>query len=172
MYRPAARPLTLVFPARALPLKDDSARGSRSETVPLLLIGAARAPHRRDARRRAAALAPAQYRHGDARGLEVSPGGLLQNELVQHQKTCLAPPAVLKKNRRYRGISRERGGTDGAHVGRQGGHDGITAWPLECASVALSRQSHLPWRISALPGTYALWAVRARCARWRLRTRQ
>ena len=46
---------------------------------------AARAPHRRDARRHAAALAPAQCRHGDARGLEVSPGGLLQNELVQRQ---------------------------------------------------------------------------------------
>src|SRR5215831_18461139 len=43
---------------------------------------AARAPHRRDARRHAAALAPAQCRHGDARGLEVSPGGLLQNKLV------------------------------------------------------------------------------------------
>ena len=42
MYRPAPRPLTLVFPTRALPLKDDSAIASRSETVPLLLIGAAR----------------------------------------------------------------------------------------------------------------------------------
>ena len=40
MYRPAPRPLTLVFPTRALPLKDDSASASRSETVPLLLIGA------------------------------------------------------------------------------------------------------------------------------------
>jgi hypothetical protein len=28
---------------------------------------------------------PARYRHGDARGLEVSPGCLLQNELVQRQ---------------------------------------------------------------------------------------
>jgi hypothetical protein len=54
MYRPAPRPLTLVFPTRALPFKDDSASGSRSEMVALLLIGAARAPHRRDARRRAA----------------------------------------------------------------------------------------------------------------------
>jgi hypothetical protein len=42
MYRPAPRPLTLVFPTRALPLKDDSAIASRSETMPLLLIGAAR----------------------------------------------------------------------------------------------------------------------------------
>jgi len=42
MYRLAPRPLTLVFPTRALPLKDDSAIASRSETVPLLLIGAAR----------------------------------------------------------------------------------------------------------------------------------
>jgi hypothetical protein len=30
MYRPAPHPLTLVFPTRALPLKDDSASGSRS----------------------------------------------------------------------------------------------------------------------------------------------
>jgi len=30
MYRPAPRPLTLVFPTRALPLKDDSASASRS----------------------------------------------------------------------------------------------------------------------------------------------
>jgi hypothetical protein len=37
---------------------------------------AARAPHRRDARRHAAALGPAQCRHGDARGLEVSPSSL------------------------------------------------------------------------------------------------
>src|SRR5262249_50978906 len=58
---------------------------------------AARAPHRRDARRLAAALAPAQCRHGDARGLEVSPGGLLQNELVQRQiRDRLAQPAVLE----------------------------------------------------------------------------
>src|SRR5262249_38071091 len=58
---------------------------------------AARAPHRRDARRHAAALAPAQCRHGDARGLEVSPGGLLQNELVQRQiRDGLAQPAVLE----------------------------------------------------------------------------
>src|SRR5262249_45816696 len=55
------------------------------------------APHRRDARRLAAALAPAQCRHGDARGLEVSPGGLLQNELVQRQiRDRLAQPAVLE----------------------------------------------------------------------------
>src|SRR6266566_574680 len=58
---------------------------------------AARAPHRRDARRHAAALAPAQCRHGDARGLEVSPRGLLQNELVQRQiRDRLAQPAVLE----------------------------------------------------------------------------
>src|SRR5262245_20615062 len=58
---------------------------------------AARAPHRHDARRRAAALGPAQCRHGDARGLEVSPGGLLQNELVQRQiGNRLAQPAVLE----------------------------------------------------------------------------
>ena len=30
-------------------------------------------------------LGPARYRRGDARGLEVSPGSLLQNELVQRQ---------------------------------------------------------------------------------------
>src|SRR5262249_9189092 len=36
-------------------------------------------------------------RHGDARGLEVSPGGLLQNELIQRQiRDCLAQPAVLE----------------------------------------------------------------------------
>src|SRR5262249_36469357 len=39
---------------------------------------AARAPRRRDARRHAAALGPAQCRHGDARGLEVSPGAFLR----------------------------------------------------------------------------------------------
>src|SRR5262249_32705879 len=45
----------------------------------------------------AAALAPAQCRHGDARGLEVSPGSLLQNELVQRQiRDRLAQPAVLE----------------------------------------------------------------------------
>src|SRR4029453_2593812 len=58
---------------------------------------AARAPHRRDARRHAAALAPAQCRHGDARGLEVSPRSLLQNELIQRQiGNRLAQPAVLE----------------------------------------------------------------------------
>src|SRR5262249_4861136 len=52
---------------------------------------------RRDARRHAVALAPAQCRHGDARGLEVSPGGLLQNELIQRQiGNRLAQPAVLQ----------------------------------------------------------------------------
>src|SRR5262249_30993435 len=44
-----------------------------------------------------AALGPAQCRHGDARGLEVSPGGLLQNELVQRQiRDGLAQPPVLE----------------------------------------------------------------------------
>src|SRR6516164_9560652 len=51
----------------------------------------------RDAPRHAAAFGPAQCRHGDARGLEVSPGGLQQNELVQRQiRDCLAQSAVLK----------------------------------------------------------------------------
>src|SRR5262245_56233522 len=41
-------------------------------------------------------LAPAQYRHGDARGLEVSSGSLLQNKLIQRQiGNRLAQPAVL-----------------------------------------------------------------------------
>src|SRR5215467_7639010 len=58
---------------------------------------AARAPHRRDARRYAAALAPAQCRLGDARGLEVSPSSLLQNELIQRQiGNRLAQSAVLE----------------------------------------------------------------------------
>src|SRR5215467_8674345 len=58
---------------------------------------AARAPHRRDARRYAAALAPAQCRLGDARGLEVSPNSLLQNELIQRQiGNRLAQSAVLE----------------------------------------------------------------------------
>src|SRR5262249_61020316 len=58
---------------------------------------AARAPQRRDARRHAAVPAPAQCRPDDARGLEVSPGGLRQNDLVQRQiRDCLAQPAVLK----------------------------------------------------------------------------
>src|SRR5208283_3455157 len=43
------------------------------------------APHRRGARRSSNALGSARYRRGDARGLEVSPGSLLQNELVQRQ---------------------------------------------------------------------------------------
>jgi len=61
------------------------------------LSDAARAPHRRDARKHAAALAPARCRHGDARGLEVSPRGLLQNELVKRQiGDRLAQPAVLE----------------------------------------------------------------------------
>src|SRR5215472_14992613 len=34
-------------------------------------------------RRTGATLAPARCRHGDARGLEVSPGSLLQDELIQ-----------------------------------------------------------------------------------------
>src|SRR5271169_113564 len=46
---------------------------------------AARAPHRRGARRSSNALGSARYRRGGARGLEVSPGSLLQNELVQRQ---------------------------------------------------------------------------------------
>src|SRR5215831_9422898 len=58
---------------------------------------AVRAPRRRDARRHAAGLAAARCTHGDARGLEVSPGGLLQNELVQRQiRDGLAQPAVLE----------------------------------------------------------------------------
>src|SRR5262249_32095367 len=58
---------------------------------------AVRAPRRRDARRHAVALAPAQCRHGDARGSEVSPGSLLQNELIQRQiGNRLAQPAVLE----------------------------------------------------------------------------
>src|SRR3954471_2256521 len=48
-------------------------------------------------RRRAAALAPAQSRHGDARGLEVSPSSLLQNELIQRQiRNRLTQSAVLE----------------------------------------------------------------------------
>src|SRR5262249_49765801 len=54
-------------------------------------------PHRRDARRHAAALGPAQCRHSDARGLEVSPSSLLQNQLIQRQiRNRLAQPAVLE----------------------------------------------------------------------------
>jgi hypothetical protein len=42
-------------------------------------------------------LGPAQCRHGDARGLEVSPSSLLQNELIQRQiGNRLAQPAVLE----------------------------------------------------------------------------
>ena len=41
--------------------------------------------------------APAQRRHGDARGLEVPPGSLLQNELVQGQiGHRFAQPGVLE----------------------------------------------------------------------------
>src|SRR5262245_48665548 len=59
--------------------------------------GAARAPHRRDARKQATARGPAQCRRGDARGLEVSPGSLLKNELVQRQiRDRLAQTAVLE----------------------------------------------------------------------------
>jgi hypothetical protein len=50
-----------------------------------------------DGRRHAATLAPAQCRHGDARGLEVSPSSLLQNELIQCQiGKRLAQPGVLE----------------------------------------------------------------------------
>ena len=59
---------------------DDRAH-DRAEAC-IVSSGAARAPHRRDARRLEAWLAPAQCRSADARGLEVSPRGLLQNELV------------------------------------------------------------------------------------------
>src|SRR4051794_10801351 len=46
---------------------------------------AVRAPHRRDARIPATDRRRAQCRHGDARGLEVSPVRLLKNQLVQRQ---------------------------------------------------------------------------------------
>ena len=46
---------------------------------------AARAPHKRGARRHANDLGHAQCRLGGARGLEVSPGSLLQNELIKRQ---------------------------------------------------------------------------------------
>jgi hypothetical protein len=40
---------------------------------------------------------PAQCSHGDARGLEVSPSSLLQNELIQRQiGNRLAQPAILE----------------------------------------------------------------------------
>src|SRR6516165_4098887 len=43
------------------------------------------------------AMQPCSSRHGDARGLEVSPSSLLQNELVQRQiGNRLAQPAVLE----------------------------------------------------------------------------
>src|SRR5262249_10831674 len=46
-------------------------------------------------------LGPAQCRHGDARGLEVSPGSLLQNELIQRQiGNRLAQPATKTSTRR------------------------------------------------------------------------
>jgi hypothetical protein len=55
------------------------------------------AQQRGHARRHAAVLGPAQYRHGDARGLEVSPSSLPQNELIQRQiGNPLAQPAVLE----------------------------------------------------------------------------
>src|SRR5262245_41790628 len=53
-----------------------------------------RAPH---SRRRAAGLRPAQCRHGDARGLEVSPSSLLQNELIRRRiADGLTQPDVLE----------------------------------------------------------------------------
>src|SRR4029078_10530258 len=59
--------------------------------------GAARAPHRRDARKHATVRGPAQCRRGDARGLEVSPGSLLKDELVQRQtRDAFAPPRILE----------------------------------------------------------------------------
>ena len=41
MYRPAPRPLTLVFPTRALPLKDDASRsGDGAATTAGAMISA------------------------------------------------------------------------------------------------------------------------------------
>jgi hypothetical protein len=72
-------------------------RWSSSRPRGTLRCVAARAPNRRDARRHAAALGPAQCRHGDARGLEVPPSRLLQNELIQREiGNCLAQPAVSR----------------------------------------------------------------------------
>src|SRR3954454_24997739 len=57
---------------------------------------AVRAPHRRDARTPATVRRRAQRRHGDARGLEVSPVRLLKNQLVQRQiGNRFAQPAIL-----------------------------------------------------------------------------
>src|SRR5262249_27545608 len=58
---------------------------------------AVRAPRGRDARRHEGGRAASRCTHREAGGLEVSPGGLLQNELVQRQiRDGLAQPAVLE----------------------------------------------------------------------------
>ena len=55
-----------------------------------------RAPRRRDARRREAYDEHARYRRGDAQGSVISPGCLLQNQLVQRQiRDRLPEPQVL-----------------------------------------------------------------------------
>src|ERR1700756_965015 len=79
-------------PARSTDHMSPSVAPARRAAVRTLL------PSTRISRdRNAVALAPAQCRHGDARGLEVSPGSLLQNELVQRQiRDRLAQPAVLE----------------------------------------------------------------------------
>src|SRR5215813_15355148 len=78
--RKSRRPGPMSWPILAL------VRRSSDRAGPCVVSSdAARAPQRRDARRHAAALGPAQCRNGDARGLEVSPSSLLQNELFQRQ---------------------------------------------------------------------------------------
>src|SRR5262249_34064347 len=58
---------------------------------------------RRDARRHAAALAPAQCRHGDARGLEVSPGGCGSNLVTRaFPSPGLASLRLEPRNGRFR----------------------------------------------------------------------
>src|ERR1051325_4804169 len=58
---------------------------------------AAREPHRHGARKPTARLERARCRRGDARGLVVSPGSLLQDQLVQRQvRDGTAKPAVLR----------------------------------------------------------------------------
>ena len=52
---------------------------------------AAQAPRKRDARRHVVHVGHARYTLGDARGLEVSPGSLLQNEFVERQVRDCAP---------------------------------------------------------------------------------
>ena len=50
---------------------------------------------------------------------------MLANHKTRGRRGRQKMQCETREYRRYRGISQERGGKDGAYVGRQGDHDGI-----------------------------------------------